>query len=75
MFRGRADHPHDAFAADDLAVFTNSSDACSHLHRITLNIRAPIGVPSGELAFVAEIYGIRKNANAQNTGVPKGHRI
>jgi len=74
VFCGRADHPHDTFAAHDFAVFTNSSDACSHLHGFTLNIRAPIGVPSGESAYVAEIYGIRKNANAQNTGV-QGHRI
>jgi hypothetical protein len=38
MFGGRADHPHDAFAANDLAVFTDSSDACSHLHDITFDI-------------------------------------
>src|SRR5450432_3242737 len=28
----RADHPHDAFAANDLAVFTDSSDACANFH-------------------------------------------
>jgi hypothetical protein len=28
----RADHPNDAFAADDLAVFTDSLHARSHFH-------------------------------------------
>src|SRR4051794_13949271 len=33
MFRvDLADHPHDAFAADDLAVFANSTNACSDFH-------------------------------------------
>jgi hypothetical protein len=27
-----ADDPHDAFSADDLAVFTNTPDAASHFH-------------------------------------------
>jgi hypothetical protein len=29
---GLADHPHDAFSADDLAAFTDSPDACSDFH-------------------------------------------
>jgi hypothetical protein len=34
-----ADHAHDAFAAHDLAVFTNPSDARSNFHyRITLTV-------------------------------------
>jgi hypothetical protein len=27
-----ADHPYDAFAADDLAVFTNTADAAANFH-------------------------------------------
>jgi hypothetical protein len=55
MFRGCADHPHDAFAANDLAVFTDSSDAGSHLHDITFIYSSAAGLPTGELAYVAEI--------------------
>jgi hypothetical protein len=32
----RADHPHDAFAADNLAVLADPPDACSNLHNDTL---------------------------------------
>jgi hypothetical protein len=67
MFRRRADHPHNAFAAHNLAVFTNSSNAGSHLHDITFIIRAPGDLPTGELAYVAENPALRKNAEAQNS--------
>ena len=32
VLRVRADHPHDAFAANDLTVLTNPLDAGSHFH-------------------------------------------
>jgi hypothetical protein len=32
MLNIRADHPHDTFAANDLAVFTNSADAAANFH-------------------------------------------
>jgi hypothetical protein len=32
MLNVGADHPHDAFAANDLAVFTNSADAAANFH-------------------------------------------
>src|SRR5687768_5768673 len=35
VLRIAANHAHDAFAADDLAVFTNSTDAGSYLHDCT----------------------------------------
>jgi hypothetical protein len=32
MFGVRADHPHDAFSPDDLAVFADTPDAATHFH-------------------------------------------
>jgi hypothetical protein len=38
VFRvGLANHPHDTFSTDDLAVFTNPPDACSYFHDILFN--------------------------------------
>jgi len=35
VLRVAADHAHDAFAADDLAVFTDSTNARSDFHGLT----------------------------------------
>jgi hypothetical protein len=37
VFRVAADHAHDAFAADDLAVFTDSTNAGSYFHDCTFS--------------------------------------
>jgi hypothetical protein len=59
VFRGCTDHPHDALASDDLAVFTDSSDAGPDLHDITFSYSSAACLPSGELAYVAEIQSDR----------------
>src|SRR4051812_29084265 len=55
----RADHPHDALAADDLAVLTDAANACSDLHDPPANLPASLDTTcrswprSAESSFVA----------------------
>src|SRR4051812_10779484 len=51
-----ADHAHDAFATDDLAVLTDTTNGCSDFHG-----RNPLNrLGAGELSFIAGILGSLK---------------
>jgi hypothetical protein len=52
VFHVRADDPHDAFAADDLAVFADPPNACSDLHDCTCSIKN--AVPNVESEIIDE---------------------
>jgi hypothetical protein len=63
----RADHAHDAFAAHDLAVLTDPSDAGAYFHgntrsNLKLNRLAP-----GESVFIAENIPALKLGSALGT--------
>jgi len=48
----RADHPHDAFSADDLAVFANPPDTASDFHDLLPVLTKP-GIMTGESTSIA----------------------
>jgi hypothetical protein len=50
----RADHAHDAFAAHDLAVLTDPSDAGAYFHGNTCANRGLNRLAPGESVFIAE---------------------
>jgi hypothetical protein len=53
MLGVRADDPHDAFAADDLAVFADPPDAASNFHDLSTSSLSKTGSATGESVFIA----------------------
>jgi hypothetical protein len=54
VLRVGADHAHDPLAADDLAVFTNPTNAGSHFHGFTCLDRRENRLAPAESALIAE---------------------
>src|SRR4051794_6088641 len=66
MFCIRADDPHDAFSADDLAVFADSPHACSNLHD---NLNSCLWSGKPELVFVSQIGRFFNNSALEPPGL------
>src|ERR1700736_2645734 len=53
VFRVDADHPHYAFAVDDLALITNLFYRCSYFHNGSYNLCEPAARPFATFLFIS----------------------